>query len=339
MRSSLIILLVSIVLFVAGSGCIGGILQHPDVVYPHIGPLIPGASPILVDYQWRFEKGEESIDLPVNGSVYLAAKRADKNATLYKDLPETEWMQGYYRAFINDPAQEGLYQALAQEFRKIRDREGLDDNRYLELMTVFVQSIPYRTDTDRTLPKFPVETYGDREGDCDDKSLLLAGLLVREGYNVSLLYFGPENHVAVGVLGNDAGYRSTGYIYLETTNLSFIGVPPETLAGGVTLDSMPLVIPVGSGHRIYSATGEVKYIQERYNGSENSLRLLDSELERMRQELEMARHAGRIREYNALVEKYNRRLGEFRSTAAIHDYILLHRFDRIGTYQWLQAHP
>ena len=33
--------------------------------------------------------------------------------------------------------------------------------------------------------KFPIETVVDRARDCDDKSLLLAGLLSREGYSVA----------------------------------------------------------------------------------------------------------------------------------------------------------
>jgi hypothetical protein len=246
-------------------------------------------------------------------------------------------MTGYYRAFINDPAQEDLYQSLAGEFREIRDTEHLDESRYLELMMVFVQSIPYKTDTDKTLPKFPIETFVDREGDCDDKSILLAALLEHEGYNVSLLYFGPEQHVAVGIGGNGPGYRGTGYIFVETTNLSYVSVPPEALAGGVVLSSQPLAIPVGSGSGTYTVLGEVGYIQDRLSAADAEIRRLDAELEGMRQQMDEARREGRVREYNALVPVYNSMLAEYRDSAAVHDYILLHRFDRPGTFQWLRA--
>ena len=70
----------------------------------------------------------------------------------------------------------------------IRTRHNLDSDEYLELMAVFVQSIPYKSQN-LSSPKYPIETYGDREGDCDDKSMLLAGLLAHEGYRVSSLLF------------------------------------------------------------------------------------------------------------------------------------------------------
>jgi hypothetical protein len=338
MRISHIVLFMGILCLIAGTGCISGVLpKRSDVVYPHIGTPVPASSPIPVDYRWRFEGGEKAITASVDGGVYRAAQRADKNATLFGDHKETEWMTGYYRAFINDPAQEDLYQSLAGEFREIRDTEHLDESRYLELMMVFVQSIPYKTDTDKTLPKFPIETFVDREGDCDDKSILLAALLEHEGYNVSLLYFGPEQHVAVGIGGNGPGYRGTGYIFVETTNLSYVSVPPEALAGGVVLSSQPLAIPVGSGSGTYTVLGEVGYIQDRLSAADAEIRRLDAELEGMRQQMDEARREGRVREYNALVPVYNSMLAEYRDSAAVHDYILLHRFDRPGTFQWLRA--
>jgi hypothetical protein len=219
-----LIRIVSLLIVMTGvlacSGCLGGVLRHPDVIYPHIGPIAAGTPDIVIDYGWKFEGKEESAGFSVNGSVYRAATRANKNATLYRDLPESEWMQGYYRSFIDDPAQEDLFRDLGDRMRAIGNGESLDDSRYLELMMVFVQSIPYRTDPDQTLPKFPVETIVDRKGDCDDKSLLLAGLLAREGYNVSILYFTPEMHAAVGIGCNGPGFRDTGYIFVETTNHS-----------------------------------------------------------------------------------------------------------------------
>jgi hypothetical protein len=86
-----------------------------------------------------------------------------------------------------------------QNLKKIREVNKLNDDQYLELISVFVQSIPYASTGGGGQPKFPIETFVDQTGDCDDKSLLLAALLSREGFNVSLLYFEPEEHMAIGV--------------------------------------------------------------------------------------------------------------------------------------------
>ena len=128
-------------------------------------------------------------------------------------------------------------------------------------MAAYTQSLTYETTPDNPT-KYPVETVVEGAGDCDDKSVLLAGLLSREGYKVALLAFTPESHMALGVGSTDSLYKDTGYAYLETTNLSYVGVPPDELAGGVVLTSEPLVIPVGNGTILYSSGAETAYIHD-----------------------------------------------------------------------------
>ncbi len=91
-------------------------------------------------------------------------KRPTGNSTSTKTSPEEEWIPIYYLAFANDPHQESFYTDLLAALREIRDRERLDDDRYLELIAVFVQSIRYETDASIVEPKFPIETYVDGEG-------------------------------------------------------------------------------------------------------------------------------------------------------------------------------
>ena len=122
-------------------------------------------------------------------------------------------------------------------------------DEYLELMAVAVQSLPYETDGTLTAPKFPIETYVDGKGDCDDKSLLLAGLLAREGYTVALFYFKPEAHMAVGVKGYGCAYQDTGYGYVATTNLCSWVSSTASLTGGVNLTSAPACHPGGKRHQ------------------------------------------------------------------------------------------
>ncbi len=348
-----------------GAGCLGGLL-HPSVVAPAIVPVEGAALDDTPVYTFPFGDGEETIRVDPDPAVYAGAKKADRQLYLAKDLPKEEWIPIYYRAFVNDSHQEPFYADLLAALREIRDREGLDDDRYLELIAAFVQSVPYRTDASIVEPKFPIETCVDGEGDCDDKSLLLSGLLAREGYGVALLYFGEEGHMAVGVASAGCRYRNTPFAYIETTNRSYVGIPPATLADGTTLASDPLVIPVGDGDRFYGACGEVETIERALSASRDRAGELAPELAARARELEARKdeleslgarltalsRSGEIREYNRLVPEYNRKARDYNDaigaynalldeTAAVvdlHNYLIAHAHDRPGSYLRARAY-
>jgi len=354
-----ILIVLVLVAAALGAGCLGGLL-HPAVVPPAIVPVEGAALDQAPVYTFSFEDGEETVRVDPDPAVYAGAKKADRQLYLAKDLSEEEWIPIYYRAFINDSHQEPFYADLLAALREIRDSEGLDDDRYLELIAAFVQSVPYRTDASIVEPKFPIETYVDGEGDCDDKSLLLAGLLAREGYGVALLYFGDEAHMAVGVESAGCFYRNTTYAYIEATNASYVGIPPAALSNGTVLSSDPLVIPVGDGPRFYAACDQVETIERALSASRSRVEELAPELAARGQELEEERasleslgarltalsRSGEIREYNRLVPEYNRKardyndavgiyntlLGESGAAVDLHNYLVAHAHDRPGSY-------
>lgn len=237
---------------------------------------------------------------------------------------------------IDDPSQDQFYSDLIRNMRSIRDQHGLDNDEYLELMMVFVQSIRYET-TSENPPKFPVETYVDKSGDCDDKSLLLAGLLSREGYNVSLLSFTPESHMAVGVVCPGGDYKRTGYAFIETTNLSFAGVPTDTLGGGVPLVSYPLVIPVGNGTKIYGSCRDAAYLDTVYKTSEKKVKDLTTQIDSMKAEMDRYYATRDANNYNLRIPLYNDLQNKRMKYAELHNYILDHKYDRRGTYQYVKA--
>jgi hypothetical protein len=261
-----------------------------------------------------------------------------------------------------DPAQDPFFEDLAREFREIRAGHTLDSDEYLELMAVFVQSLPYRNQN-LSSPKYPIETYVDGEGDCDDKSMLLAGLLAHEGYGVALFYFGPEQHMSVGVACDGAGYRNTGYAYLETTRVSLVGTRAESLVGNITLSSEPLVIPIGDGtirytrcndtRAIYTELTEVKDLLETLGEDlkdcESALTAKKSDLDMMEVVMEQMRTGGNISGYNRMVAEYNKRVRDYNQNletyheiseeyirlAERHNFIIAHEHDREGTYRIL----
>ncbi|MDH7509825.1 MAG: hypothetical protein QHH04_02145 [Methanolinea sp.] len=365
-KRTLLPVLLAAALLLAGAGCLDILpWAHPPVVYPSIVPVQGGSMPRPPVFRFPFQDFSVTIDVPVDPAVYAGARNADKGARVYdQDVTEDEWRAGIYRALMEDPAQEGFFSDLLSALRHVRDTRALDSDEYAELLAVFVQSIPYETQQSSD-PRFPVEVCVDGAGDCDDKSLLLASLLAREGYRAALLYFGPEAHMAVGVGCSGPGYRQTGYAYIETTNVTFVGVPPRELADGVRLESFPTVIPVGSGTLTYTRCPETGALSRamdkmrdeadslgvRIHELEGALLQKKAELDATREEMEGMRRHGNVAGYNSLVARYNAGVTEYNSMRSrlsgtvtrynrlvdAYNTLSSHQFDRKGMYAWLAS--
>ena len=341
------------------------IFPKEPVIVPRISPDLNGlqSSPVIISHRFPFEKTTVNLTLPINVSVYEGAKQAEKATTVYGNISETVWLTQSYRAMVQDPAQDSLYAGLLTETDKIRLQQKLSDDEYLELIAVYVQSLRYET-REQNPAKFPVETIVDRAGDCDDKSLLLAGLLSREGYPVALLLFGPESHMAVGVGSDDYLYKNTGYTFVETTNYSFVGVPTDKLGGNLTLYSDPVIIPIGNGTKFYGSGSETRYIHDMYvlsdqkakelepqvksmgsdlTSKQEKIAHLESQIQGMRNTGNSDSYNAQVAVHNALVSDYNSRLNAYRELFAryekyvlVHNYILEHMYDRKGVFEYVK---
>ncbi|MFA6333008.1 MAG: hypothetical protein WCX22_08650 [Methanoregula sp.] len=307
-----------------------------DVTFPSIAY---NATPGILGREYTFSFQQENITIrtPVSAGIYYGAKNGNKFATAPPDSDPEDLAPGYYRAFIDDPAQDPLYADLMGSFHAIRQEYRYTDDEYLELLAVFVQSIPYDNASAAipdTVARFPAETLVDGTGDCDDKSVLLAGLLSREGYNVSLLLFIPEHHMAVGVDSDHLLYGDTGYMYVETTGLSFMGDVPKQLnqsekyldagqsPGIIPLTSTPVVIRVGTGSKKFTRSGETRFILAQKSR-------IDARIASVKAELDNSSREDPAR-FRALLERYSLYVG-------IHNFIAKHRNDRAGTYQYLSS--
>lgn len=341
------------------------VFSKETVIVPQISPDLTRlqSSPVIISHQFPFEKTTVTLTLPINVSVYEGAKQAEKATTVYGNISETIWLAQSYHAMVQDPAQGSLYAALLAEADKIRLQQKLSDDEYLELVAVYVQSLRYEN-REQNPAKFPVETVVDRAGDCDDKSLLLAGLLSREGYPVALLLFGPESHMAVGVGSDDYLYKNTGYAFVETTNFSFVGVPTDKLGGNLTLYSDPVIIPISNGTKFFGSGSETRYIHDMYVLSDQKIKELEPQVKSMGSDLtsqqeKIAQLESQIQEirntgnsgsyntqvavYNTLVSDYNSRLNAYRQLfaryekyALVHNYILEHMYDRKGVFEYVK---
>ncbi len=172
--------------------------------------------------------------------------------------------------------------------------------------------------------------------------------------------------MAVGVKSNGNLYRETGYAYIETTNASYVGIPPDKLADGTILTTDPLVIPIGDGQRIYTASGEIEMIERALAASRDRAEDLSSELVECFSDLEVQREtlksldarlaelaqSGKFQEYNRLVwrynekaheyndavEKYNALLEESEAVINLHNHLVTHTHDRPGSYLHARAY-
>jgi hypothetical protein len=172
--------------------------------------------------------------------------------------------------------------------------------------------------------------------------------------------------MAVGIGSDDTLYKNTGYAYIETTNFSFVAIPPDSLRGGVVLQSDPLVVPIGSGTKVYHSGKETRYIDDMYTLSGQKLAQLAGEVNTLGDELDaqkiqisglesemkQAKSSGNIAWYNTqvpvhnnLISEYNTRLATFHELSSsyevyvnVYTYILGHEYDRKGVYEYMKGH-
>lgn len=145
--------------------------------------------------------------------------------------------------FVTGHKDDVLLRILAQKFHEIGLKNKFNENQMAELVSTFVQTIPYdqekldrktsglNSDTKKTT--YSYEVLFENTGVCQDKSYLAYGILKELGYGVSIFLFpNPEdNHMAVGVKCpiEYSNYES-GYCFLETTSLgNKIGMIPDLI--------------------------------------------------------------------------------------------------------------
>ncbi len=351
----------------AAPGCnADGTLQLPTgVVYPSIKP-VAGAANQTVTHTFTFEGKPRAITVVVDGPLLAGAQAAEKSVIRFGRARENDWIEDYYPAFIFEKNQDPFFAALLGQLRGIRDAEGLDSDRYVELMTTFVQSIEYRTDPGDLSPKFPVETFAEQSGDCDDKTLLLGGLLAREGYDVAILLFASEEHVALGIKANALEYGDTGYAFIETTTPGFVGVPPDSIGNGTLLESKPQVFPLKGGTTAFAAADQVAAIEKaaadlekrvaslakEITAADTQLTGMEAKVRDLKARLEALSASGDTAAYNALVPEYNAAADAYNAAAAArndtvarhnaavqtHTYIREHSDDRPATFEYVRTH-
>ncbi|MBT3362573.1 MAG: hypothetical protein HN929_00445 [Chloroflexi bacterium] len=146
-------------------------------------------------------------------------------------------------------------QETATTFKTQAEQAGWGFLDTVDFVMSFVQNIPYTVDPETTsydeYPRYPIETMIDEGGDCEDTVVLLITILKEMGYDVALLLFASDQHMAAGVhitqefvdgwtesysLRYYKGLNGKNYAYCDTTGLGYRpGEQPEKIKGSANI--------------------------------------------------------------------------------------------------------
>lgn len=178
-----------------------------------------------------------------------------------RDLKEQDcYFEGNYgEGYFEDPYNNDFVEAIAKDFISLRNG-GYSDDEILEISTIFVQTIPYGTDSSE-LNRYAYETIYEKEGNCFDKSIILAGIIKELGYETYII-FGDvdyEYHAIVGVVceNGNIDYQGKEICFIETTTPYPIGFDEE-------IDNKEY-LKVSEGEKIFKGTNYGKQISDQIN--------------------------------------------------------------------------
>lgn len=243
------ILKVVVVLAVIGAAVLWGGDVYSSVRALAAGPPdAPGiGSPQLTPED--LETGQKTIDYPYvlrgrPGLIRFDAHRGvnDYLSTKYPASFDDE--RDYWLQFVDESIQDRYMKRLAENIRAAEEKP--DDQ--VRAAISMVQKIPYIDYSFNTAAKYPYHVLYHQNGDCDEKSLLLAYLLRELGYGVAVFEFEEECHMAVGIKAPAAYcYKKTGYAFIETTTPTIPTDAEGDYAGVGKLRSDPKVFVVADG--------------------------------------------------------------------------------------------
>ena len=139
-----------------------------------------------------------------------------------------------YDVYVNDLRDNDVLRDFVAKLEETAT--GLNVSERLNLVIALVQSIPYVGESCE-YPRYPLEMLIEQKGDCEDAAILTAALVKHMGFDVVLLAFLEERHMAVGIRvlppqhEDLQAYEWNGdlYFYLEPTSLGWaIGQIPPT---------------------------------------------------------------------------------------------------------------
>ncbi len=140
-----------------------------------------------------------------------------------------------YTEYVNDPRDDEQLQSLLDGLERLASDAGLNSWERLNLVVAFVQAIPYVNESCE-YPRYPLEMLVEQRGDCEDASILAAALLRQMRFDVILLAYLGEDHMALGIRVDPPTkpedppilWNGGSYYYVEPTSIGWaIGEVPD----------------------------------------------------------------------------------------------------------------
>lgn len=165
---------------------------------------------IAQDFQWIYQNKtwEYTLSIPDDWYQY------------YKNRPRVP--HGTVYVTFDDP----YIKQIAQKIKTTAESEGYHTTSFL---LAFIQSLPYIADAYtkfNEMPKYPIETIIERNGDCEDTAYLFAALVRAMDLGAALVQFNDHMGVGVKTVHSQSGYYypvgDNWYYYYETTGEGWV---------------------------------------------------------------------------------------------------------------------
>lgn len=204
-----------------------GPLLYGDSRIPHYSGTDPDWRKVEFTWDCQDKLHYVTVDIPMDANMYRYYKSLDR----YNVISE-------YHMYVNDANNRRVVQGIVDEVRDIAEQLHYDAGGVAREIVCFVQQcIEYQLDSDTSgrdeYPRYPIETLYERQGDCEDTSILMAALLKEYGFEVG--FFDFPGHAAVALRTSDDYddgdyfiYNGHRYLYIESTATGWeIGDVPE----------------------------------------------------------------------------------------------------------------
>jgi len=160
-----------------------------------------------LNFIWEFppktkNKRNLSVDIPRPLLDFFRIKPRMNVLTEFNESKNKQKLLFTWYLMVRTPHDDPYIREIVQEIDEIAEKSEISGYKKIWLLTSFVQYIKYSLSMELSptgdYPKYPVETLFDKEGDCEDLSLLLASLFEEAGYDTLLLIM--PYHAAVAVV-------------------------------------------------------------------------------------------------------------------------------------------
>ncbi len=208
-----------------------------------------------VTYEFWYEGSMRTVVARIPAKDYATSESRPDGMEITPGESQSTWTRRYYIRQLKWPEQQRAVAAVLPQLRAIRTSMHLDSDDYVRLLNAFVGTIPYDSEEAAagTARKRPCGLLVEGAGVCEEKSMLLGGLLAAEGYDAALILLERDNHMGVGVRSDTHTYKGTPFAFIDAVGVSVhepaleYQAPVEVGEAEKVYKSTPLVVPLARG--------------------------------------------------------------------------------------------